>query len=32
MKLKKDATNQKLQDTYYTPLKLAKQIVKIFKD
>lgn len=32
MKLKKDATDQKLRGAYYTPLKLAEQIVKIFKD
>ena len=31
MKLKKDATEQKLRGAYYTPLKLAEQIVKIFK-
>lgn len=32
MKLKKDATEQKLRGAYYTPLKLAEQIVKIFKN
>lgn len=32
MKLKKDATEQKLRGAYYTPLKLAEQIVAIFKN
>lgn len=32
MKLKKDATEQKLRGAYYTPLKLAEHIVKIFKN
>ena len=32
MKLKKDATEQKLRGAYYTPLKLAEQIVHIFKN
>lgn len=32
MKLKKDATEQKLRGAYYTPLKLAEQIVTVFKN